>query len=156
MSKLCNFFCGLHALVHLAETASAALLETEKESFDDDPPIMDKFFRKPKEPGTTRLVRTACKAVAEGGDEKSGCHGSFLEYFRPTLEQDGFRGRLPITPFRGNRFTILFENAGSVFYLSEHIQSYLEGGATNKLLKAVLHDIKLPEYLAGAKALGLV
>ena len=155
VGKLLNFFCGLHALVHLAQTASKAILETEKESFADEPPILDRSFRKIYEPGTTRLVRTVCKALAEGADEKSGCHGSFLEYVRPTLLEDGFR-RLPLEPFHGNRFNIIFQNAASVFYLADHITSFLEGGAENKLLKSVLHAIKVTDYLAGCKALGLV
>lgn len=155
LGKLCNFFCGLHALVHLAETASASLVQTDNANFQEEPPIMDKNFRNKKEPGATRLVRTACKAIAEGGDEKSGCHGSFLEFLRPTLKEQGFRS-LPIQPFRGNRFNILFQNAASTFYLAEHIEQYLEGAASNKLLKAVLFDIKIPEYQAGCKALGLV
>ena len=156
VGKLCNCFCGLHALVHLAETASSALHQAEAATFKDEAPIHDKFFRKKSEPGATRLIRTTCKAVAEGGDEKSGCHGSFLDFMRPSLRENGFN-RLPIEPFRGNRFNILFQNASSVFYLSSHLQDYLdEGGATNRLLKAVQFDLKITHYLAGCKALGLV
>ena len=50
LGKLCNFFCGLHALVHLAETASCALLEAEKGFFKGDLPIVNKSFLKPSEP----------------------------------------------------------------------------------------------------------
>ena len=80
LGKLCNFFCGLHALVHLAEVASSAAREAENGFFGEQLPIMDGSFLKAKEPGATRLIRTACKVAAQGGDEKSGCHGSFLEY----------------------------------------------------------------------------
>jgi hypothetical protein len=30
ISKLNNFFCGLHVLVHIAEAASSCLIEAEK------------------------------------------------------------------------------------------------------------------------------
>ena len=73
----------------------------------------------------------------------------------PFLKDNGFRS-LPIVPFRGNRFNILFQNAASVYYLASHLQTFLEGNAQNRLLHAVLHDLKVPAYLAGCKALGLV
>ena len=157
LGKLCNFFCGLHALVHLAEVASASLLETQKGFFekDDTPPILDKTFLKQSEPGATRLIRTTCKAVAYGGDEKSGCHASFTSYVKPMLTTDGFKS-LPIDPFKGSRFNILFQNAASIFYFSEPLVTFLEFNRTNKLLKSVYFDLQVPEYLAACKALGLV
>ena len=33
---------------------------------------------------------------------------------------------------------------------------FLEGNSSNNLLKSVLHDIKVPDFVAGVKALGLV
>ncbi len=36
------------------------------------------------------------------------------------------------------------------------MQEFLTGINTNKLLKSVLHDLNIPDYLAGTKALGLV
>ena len=155
LGKLCNFFCGLHALVHLAEVASTALKESDKGFFADKSPILDGSFSKGNESGAVRLIRTASKAVAQGGDEKSGCHGSYMEYMRPHLKANGFYS-LPLEPFRGNRFNIVFQNAASLFYLAEHLTSFLNGNATNRLLQAVLFDLKVPEYLAGCKALGLI
>ena len=156
MGKLCNFFCGLHALVHLAEMASKSLLETQGGLLEEDSiPIFDKSFLSRTEPGATRLTRTACKAAAEGGDEKSGCHGLFLEFMRPTLKIQGY-SRLPIEPFHGNRFNVLFKNAASVFFLAENLNTFLETNATNKLLKSVKYDLNVSQYLAGCKALGLV
>ncbi len=40
--------------------------------------------------------------------------------------------------------------------MAEGLQTYLESGASNRLLKAVLYDLKNPTYLAGVKVLGLV
>ena len=74
VGKLLNFFCGLHSLVHFAETSSKALVKVENEIFNNSIPIKDPSFKKSSESGTTRLVRTACKAFARGADEKSGCH----------------------------------------------------------------------------------
>ena len=155
LGKLCNFFCGLHALVHLAEVASSAAVEAENGFFGEQLPIMDGSFLKAKEPGATRLIRTACKAAAQGGDKKSGCHGTFLEYMRPKLRDDGFHS-LPLEPFRGNRFNILFQNAASVFFLHDDLTIFLKANATNRLLKAVLFDMEVPEYVAGCKAYGLI
>ena len=42
------------------------------------------------------------------------------------------------------------------FFLREKIEEFLTGNQTNKLLKAVLHDIKIPIFLAEVIALGLV
>ena len=100
-------------------------------------------------------MRTACKATSAGGDEKSGCYASFYDYVRPALEAQGYK-RLPLERFRGNRFNILFKNAASVFYLAPHLSSFFEGNADNKLLRFVAYDLKVPEYLAGCKALGLI
>ena len=100
----------------MAEGASSAAMEADNGFLGEQLPIMDGLFLKAKEPGATRLIRTACKAAAQGGDEKSGCHGSFLEYMRPKLRDDGFHS-LPLEPFTGNRFNILFQNVASVFFL---------------------------------------
>ena len=54
--------------------------------------------------------------------------------------------------FRGNRLIILFENGASVFFMS----GKMTGVQSNSLLKSVLHDLKVPQFLAGTKALGLL
>ena len=155
VSQLMNFFCGLHSLVHFAEAAPKALIQTENASFDEKAPILDKRFLKSSESGTLRLVRTASKALARGADEKSGKYMEFKLYLSEFLKEHGFYS-LPLQPFRGNRFNILFENAASVFFLSEHMTEFLTGLQTNNLLKSVLFDLKVPLLLAGTKALGLV
>lgn len=155
VSQLMNFFCGLHSLVHFAEAASRALIHTENASFDEKAPILDKRFLKSSESGTLRLVRTASKALARGADEKSGKYMEFKLYLSEFLKEHGFYS-LPLQPFRGNRFNILFENAASVFFLSEQMTEFLTGLQTNNLLKSVLFDLKVPLFVAGTKALGLV
>uniref|UniRef100_A0A8W8L2R4 Uncharacterized protein n=1 Tax=Magallana gigas TaxID=29159 RepID=A0A8W8L2R4_MAGGI len=154
-SSLLNFFCGLHSLVHFAEACNISLAEAEKGFFEDSPPIFDKSFLQLKEAGTTRLIRTACKALSRGGDEKSGRFRDFSNFIDEFLRQNSLQTN-PLQPFHGNRFNVLFESSSAVFFLHEKIQEFLEGNKDNKLLRAVAHDISVPEYVAGAKALGLI
>lgn len=49
LSRLNNFFCGLHSLVHIAQTADKALTETENKYFDGNVPILNKQFSKKQE-----------------------------------------------------------------------------------------------------------
>ena len=144
LSRLMNFFCSLHVLVHLAEGAEKALLETDKFLFESAP-IYGVSFRKVTESGTTRLIRCCSKAFARGGDEKNGAHGSFTAYITDSLKENGFI-TLPLERFRGNRFNILFSNAAAVYFLSEKVLEYLDGADANRSLKAVKHDLNVPEY----------
>ena len=63
---------------------------------------------------------------------------------------------LPLQPFHGNRFNILFESAAGLFFLHEKVEEFLAGHQSNNLLKFVPFDLKVQEYLAGVKALGLI
>ena len=156
LSKLNNFFCGLHSLVHAAEDVSSCLIEFEKCVFGSTPPIHDPTFRKSTESGCLRLIRTVGKAFACGGDEKSGIHGPFDLYVKAFLKENNLLS-LPIQRFRGNRFNIIISNAASVYFLSAKIKDFLKSGNdTNRLLKSVKFDISVPEYVAGCKALGLI
>ena len=157
VSALSNFFCGLHSLVHIADTSDKSLLTAEKAIFgDNDVPRPEGSFTSKTESGTTRLVRTASKAFSSGGDEKSGCFSGFSVFVKPFLKQHKFQ-TLPLQRFRGARFNILFANAASVYFLHKEMIGYLQQlGATNRLLKAVLNDLQTPEFIAGTKCLGLV
>ena len=63
------FSCGLHGLVHMAESANKTLIECEKVVFDREmPPAFDVSFVKKSESATVRLIRTCSKAFAKGGD----------------------------------------------------------------------------------------
>jgi len=55
------------------------------------------------------------------------------------------------TPFKGNIFNILFESSAAVFFLQDQMKSFLEGSQQNSLLKAVLFDLNVIEYIAGVK-----
>jgi len=44
LNKLLNFFCGLHSLIHFAETSNVSMLKVEKELFVGEPPIEDNIM----------------------------------------------------------------------------------------------------------------
>lgn len=86
--SLLNFFCGLHSLVHFAEACNISVAEAEKGFFGDSPPIFDKSFLQLKDAGSTRLIRTACKALSRGGNEKSGRFRDFSNFIDEFLRQN--------------------------------------------------------------------
>ena len=54
-------------------------------------------------------------------------------------------------------FNIVFYNAAGIYYLRHHLVRYLKEvhHTQNKLLQAVLRDLKHPLYLTGCRALGI-
>ena len=44
ISQMNNFFCGLHSLVHMAETSQKTMFEVENAHFEDEVPIDIKSF----------------------------------------------------------------------------------------------------------------
>ena len=154
LSSLNNFFCGMHVLVGMADTTSSTLLQWENTHFDSPVGAAASVITASKtESGIVRLVRTTCKAMCRHGNEQSGVYQPFTTF----LKSQGL-AKNPLAPFRGNRFNILFYDAGVVFHLSSLIEKFLTDvwQTPNKLLKAVLADVKVPEFLAGCKALGLI
>ncbi len=107
-----NFFCGLHFLVALADVSAETLRQWESLHSEDE---------SASESGTIRLIRTACKAIQKQCSEQAGCHVMFRAYVR-TQGVSLF----PIAKFKGNRFNIVFYNAGGVFFLRHHLLYYLE------------------------------
>ena len=154
VSTLNNFFCGMHVLVGMADTTSKTLLHWESAHFDSTVGSTRTGAGFPSsESGVVRLIRTTCKAMGRHGSEQSGVYQPFTTF----LKSNNIKHN-PLSPFKGNRFNILFYDAGVVFYLSSLIKKFLLDvwQTPNRLLKAVLDDIQIPEYLAGCKALGLV
>ena len=71
-----NFFCGLHLLVSMAETIGESFKQFEDLHLDGKKVGVHtaagvRVFN--SDGGTIRLMRTACKALAKGGHEKSSC-----------------------------------------------------------------------------------
>ena len=71
--RMNNFFCGLHFLVGLAETAEATVKQWEATTTCN--PLN-------KTSGTQRLVCTACKAFHYRGSEQCGSSTLFCTYCR--------------------------------------------------------------------------
>ena len=146
LTSINNFFCGLHFLFGLADSAEKVMQQWEVQSTSSGETQGNS--------GTQRLVRTACKAFHHRGSQQ--CGSSLL--FRTYLRKQGL-SNIPLAQFVGNRFNILFYDAAGVFFLRNHMQLFIEsvhGKDANLLLKAVLKDLKNPLYIAGCRALGLI
>ena len=151
LASLNNFFCGMHVIVGMADIASSTLLQWETSHFQSSGAEANQHgpqFVKKSESGTVRLIRTVCKALSKHGSEQSGVYQPFSNF----LKSHGI-SRNPLAPFRGNRFNILFYDAGVVFFLAPLIQTFFTQvwQTPNRLLKAVLADITIPEHLAGVR-----
>jgi len=145
LTHMNNFFCGLHFLVGLADTAEEVVKLWEAHSTSKEASASS---------GTQRLVRTACKAFHHRGSQQ--CGSSTL--FRTYLRKQGIH-KIPLAQFVGNRFNILFYDAAGIYYLQNHMVNFIEsvhGGQANRLLQAVLADLKDPMHIAGCRALGLI
>ena len=104
--------------------------------------------------GTVRLIRTACKAFQKHGSEQSGAHMPFSTF----LAANYYTKRVPLASFCGNRFNILFHNGGALYFLRSAIKEFFaqELATNNLLIQALQADVKVPEFWAGCRALGLV
>lgn len=155
VGKMNNFFCGMHFMIAMTDQADKTLKEWEKLQFDGEKVGAAAMpgIATGSESGTIRLVRTVCKAVEKHGSEQVGCSFPFSEY----LKTQGIE-KVPLSSFKGNRFDIVFHNAAGVYFLNEHVKVFLESmyGTGNRLLQAVLADVKVKEYVAVTRALGLI
>lgn len=70
-----------------------------------------------------------------------------MTFIKEILKKNRFR-TLPLTPFKGNRFNILFHNAGVVYYFREKMIQFLQGLGFNQW---VLHDLKVTFLLLDVK-----
>lgn len=143
ITRMNNFFCGLHFMVGLADCAEATVKLWE-ESHE---------LQVNKYSGTQVLIRSACKSFHSRGSQQAGCSSQFRAYLR-SKDID----KLPLTAFRGNRFNILFHDAAGVFFLKSHMIQYLSTshGSLNFLLQTVLSNLNVPQYIAGCRALGMI
>ena len=155
VGKMKNFFCGMHFMIAMADQADKTLKEWEKLQFDGEKvgTAAMPAIATGSESGTIRLVRTVCKAMEKHGSEQVGCTFPFSEY----LKTQGIE-KVPLSSFKGHRFNIVFHNAAGVYFLNEHVKVFLESiyVTGNKLLQAVLADVKVKEYVAATRALGLI
>ena len=151
-----NFWCGLHFLVGLSEQANKTLRVWEQLLHGDRPvgaPGLPGGYSKTGEAGSTRLVRTVCKALQDRGCEKSGKPVEFRDFLR----QEGTVKDVPLVPFKGNRFNVLFHNAAGLFYLLQDVMTFTSRQRdSNNLFKAIHADVRITSFQAGVRALGLI
>jgi len=120
LSRLNNFYCGLHILVNFAEDLDGVIKWFEA-STKEGPLGAEGYtetanFTKNEESGAVRLVRTASKCLARGGDEKSGCYVDLKAFLTDKYPKSSTKGSHLLVPFRGNRFNILFYNSDVIFF----------------------------------------
>ena len=156
LTEMNNFFCGLHLLVSMAETIATSFktyedMQTEQNVGALSVPGVSVLNK--SEAGTTRLVRTACKAFAKGGDEKSGCHRAWKTFLRGNNITKTY-----LQCFHGNRFNIIFLLGGCLYHLRNYITEFLSKvhGTPNNLLRAVHADMGVPVFIVGCRVLGLL
>ena len=87
------------------------------------------------------------------GSEQSGVYQPFTTF----LATNGIK-KNPLVSFPGNRFNIVFYDAGALYYISDQVVKFFNEAwqTPNQLLKAVHSDITVPELVAGCRALGLI
>ncbi len=145
MTRMNNFFCGLHYIVGLADCAEETLKLWEANCREECTTASS---------STQRLIRTACKAFHHRGSQQCGT----LTLFRTYMRKLGVH-QIPLAHFVGNRFNIIFYDGAGVFFLHKHMIKFIEsvhGKNANRLLQAVLSDLNDPINIAGCRALGLI
>ncbi|XP_033114519.1 uncharacterized protein LOC117114998 [Anneissia japonica] len=154
--KLDNYFCGLHFLVGLADQADASLCVWERLVLGDEKRGAERLVSlnvKSGESGAVRLIRTVCKSVQERACEKSGKPVQF----RAFLASERGKKKVPLAPFKGNRFNIIFHNGAGVYALLEDLRIFFERVKNDNLLLGAVHaDVGVSLFVCGARALGLI
>ncbi|XP_038052154.1 uncharacterized protein LOC119724913 [Patiria miniata] len=162
-----HFYCNLHILIGMATYCDKGLKQLEETVWapkfgrlgaEANPDLQntDGSYRyQPGSSATQRLARTACEALAPGGNQQANAIGRFKTY----REIHNIK-LMKMASFRANRFNCLFDRAAGVYYHRLHIVDALGEGfidcSTNNLLKAVLDDSKSLPLLAGLRALGIL
>ena len=100
----------MHVLVGLADTASSTLLQWEN-AVEATVGAATIGYAK-SESGIVRLIRTTCKAMGRHANEQSGVYQPFTTFLKANNIS-----RNPLAPFKGNRFSILFYDAGVIILL---------------------------------------
>ena len=111
----------MHVLVGMADATSSTLVQWENTHFDAPVGASASVITASKsEAGIVRLVRTTCKAMCRHGSEQADVYQPFTAFLRSNEI-----AKNPLAPFRGNRFNILFYDAGVVYYLAPLISKFL-------------------------------
>ncbi|XP_065191546.1 uncharacterized protein LOC135822664 [Sycon ciliatum] len=154
MSRINCFYCGMHYIVGLADSCTAALKVWEKAHFGEGVKVGAERL-----PGTwqgtgntARLIYSTTKAFEKHGDEAAGCVADFHAFLSETNTP------LPLDEYRGNRSYVVFHNGAGIYYLHNKMLHFLVDVSVrdNQLLRAVKEDLGETELIAGARALGIL
>ena len=156
VTKFLNVYCHLHTLVHAAEATVSATVAAEKGHYDGPAPISNPSFLRANQSGVARLVETSSNAFARGGNERHGVYGKFQVEIQPILRDEFKSQSLPLSPYHGSRFSILFHNSSVIYAIRDHLIRFLETGATNGLLKSIQHDLSQPFLIGETKAIAAI
>ena len=91
-----------------------------------------------------KYISASCQCLVGGNNKCDIAYCDILAFPIPPP----FSNDIVAPPFRGNRFNILL--------LPFTLDQVVLWQTPNRLLRAVLADIQVPEFLAGCKALGLI
>ena len=136
LTRMNNFFCGLHYIVGLADCAEETPKVWEAQTTEKE--ISNSSI-------TQRVIPTACKAFHHLGSQQCGTSILFRTYMKKIEIH-----KVPLAHFAGNRFNIVFYDGAGVYYLHNHMIKFIEsvnGSEANFLLQAVLSDLKDPSNI---------
>ncbi|WAQ97354.1 LOW QUALITY PROTEIN: hypothetical protein MAR_030044 [Mya arenaria] len=151
LSRMNNFFCGHHTLMHMADVSAKSLYEVKKGHFKNEIPIHNVSFSWHNSYNLNGL-----QIICQKKRSKIWLSLHFVTFITQLLKDNQMRG-LPLQPLKGNRFNILFTNAGHVYFLKSQMIAYLEScPALNGLLQSVIFDLRQPFFIIGCKSLGLI
>ncbi|XP_066287444.1 myosin-9-like [Branchiostoma lanceolatum] len=160
-SQVHDFYCGLHLLTNMAEYAEKALKGWEESVAEKA--TLGRFKTKEflhwggNESRTQLMVRSACNLLQPHGNESMATYHEQWEAF---LRESGRKSAL--SPFRGERFNIIFHNGGALYYHMSDIKEFYECYVTaqdlagNRLLRAVQADVNDDILMASSRALGIL
>ena len=141
-SQIHQYFCHLHVLANMGDSASKALKEYEQILTGGSGKMgrnLNKDFSSwnDQDSAAIRSIRTACSLLASGGSSSSGCPEDFKAYL---ASKDKL---YKLKKFEHNRFNVIFENAGAVVYHKDDIIDFLSKlSSMNMLQRSVLSDLK--------------
>ncbi|KAJ8049386.1 hypothetical protein HOLleu_02119 [Holothuria leucospilota] len=73
------------------------------------------------------------------------------------LKSSGVEKDIPLAPFKGNRFNILFHNAAGIYFLyPELLDFFKQVEGDNQLMKVVHADLEVSSLKSGCRALGII
>lgn len=148
MLEMGSFFCKVHPLVTFAEEANKYMVKFEKAVLEGKSKCA---LPSGSESGTVRSIRTVCSAFQQRGNQQAGMSENFKAYL------DEIGSPLQLVQFEGNRFNVVFHNGGAVYHHLQHILDFIDQKHTqNRLLQAVVEDLKNDVFVAGTRAFGIV